>query len=193
MQKLLMTSVIAMIGITSAFADIAVSSSAQVTLEAKNSEKNTYSFYYGTQETNKNHNDMDIEFSDVDNIRLNTMTSAPDFSIGMIADLGEMSCKDIKNDYEKSGSGYPTALDRIKHPMFWFAYSHAMDALQNGPIATEMKVQAGHCYVLSKSTIDRKVIAVFHVDKFIPSQSLTINEIEVFYRGKISEGMNIVF
>ncbi len=231
MQKLLMMSVITMVGVTSAFADVTIPLPAQVTLEARcsaysdsvthaqlttdvrcangpaifdsdyrlaypykdNYSRATYSFYYGTQEREKNYNDVDIEFSSiagVDSIHLNTVTH----DLSMIADLGKMSCKDIKSDDEnlQGSGGAPTVKDRINNPMLWFKSSRAMSALQSGPIATEMKVQTGHCYVLTKSTIDREVVAVFHVDQLIPNKSLIINEMEVFYRGKISEDMSVL-
>ncbi len=157
-----------------------------VVLQARHGQPNdnysdaTYSFYYSSQDINVNHNDIDIEFSS-NKIHSNTVVD----DISVMADLGKISCKDIPNDYENQGKGYPTKEDRYKQPMGWFVYSKGMDALQRNPL-TELTVEEGHCYAIAKTTNDRKVVAVFHVKKLIPDTSLTINEIEVFNRSKIT-------
>lgn len=85
--------------------------------------------------------------------------------IGMIADLGKKSCKDIENIYENRGSGYPTTADRQNDPMFWLVYSNAWDELQNSKGKRRIEAKQGHCYLMYKSSRDQQVIVAFHVKK----------------------------
>lgn len=139
----------------------------------------SYSFYYGTHDAHITYNDYDILFQS-NEIDMNSVVD----NISGAVDLGKMNCSDIRNVYEKSGSGYPTKEDRKNHPMFWFAYSDAMVALQNGPLLTRFKPVEGHCYAMIKTTSRRKVITVFRVNKFVPDKFIELNEIEVFNKSR---------
>lgn len=139
----------------------------------------SYSFYYGTHDVNVTHNDYDILFES-NEIYMNSVVD----NISGAVDLGRINCSDIRNNYETGGSGYPTKEDRKNHPMFWFEYSQAMETLQRSPLLSNFKPVEGHCYAMIKTTSKRKVIVVFHVNKFTPNKSLELNEIEVFNRSK---------
>ena len=106
--------------------------------------------------------------------------------IGLIVDLGKMSCKDIENEYENSGSGYPSASDRQNDPMFWLTYSTAWDKLQNGGVSETVKAQKGHCYLMYKASMDQRVIVAFHVKDLTANVSVVLDEVEVFNKASIT-------
>ena len=105
--------------------------------------------------------------------------------VGLIVDLGKISCKDIENSYEDQGEGYPTSQDRKKDPMFWLMYSEAWTKLQDGGAASSLNAQEGHCYLMYKTSTHQQVIVAFHVKELIKNVSVTLNEIEVFKKATI--------
>ena len=151
----------------------------------------TFSFQYMTHDQNVTRNDYDIEFSGT---KVSTIQVVD--NVGVIVDLGAISCADIKNSYEQSGpypgkghGGYPYKQDRTQDPMFWFEYSDAMNALQGHPSSSSVDVAVGHCYLVNKLTNNRRVLAVFHVQDLVLNKSLSIDEIEVFKR-QVFQGSN---
>lgn len=109
--------------------------------------------------------------------------------IGIIEDLGKMSCKDISlpekhqsAEYkDASAGGYPHPKHRQTAPEFWFRYTDESSLLQDSK-TEQVVVTEGHCYVLRKVSSDSDVKAVFRVKKHEKNKSVTIDEIEVFER-----------
>ena len=110
-----------------------------------------------------------------------------------IVDLGAISCAQIPNHYEQSGTypgpgrgGYPYKEDRKLNPMFWLEYSDAWMKLQHGDSSSEVVAQEGHCYLMRKSNDRQSMIITLHVKQLNEHQSVILNEIEVFQRATIT-------
>ncbi len=125
---------------------------------------------------------LSVEFGNGEN-NLGTVQAVGE--LASIIDLGEISCKDIKNSYQDTGSGYPAASDRQRDPMFWLSYTDAFRSLQDGPSSSEIKPKENHCYLVSKTSSDKQVIVTFHVKQLVSGQRLIIDEIEVFKKAVI--------
>ncbi len=141
-----------------------------------------FDFYTMTQ---KYGNGLSLEFgSDVGTDQQFSGIQVVD-EVARIVDIGNMSCKDIPNNYEGRGQGYPTKNDRVENPMFWLEYSEAWYQLQRGAGAPALAANEGHCYLMYKSSSDKRVIVAFHVKKLEKNMSVILNEIEVFQKAEI--------
>lgn len=149
------------------------------TRDRDNYAEASYSLHYGTHTPPGA--DYDIQYTINGDIIVNITVD----DLGIIADIGKISCKDIKNIYEKKGQGFPTKRDRTDSPMYWFEYSKGMDALRTGPLKSEFKPIEGHCYAIAKSTSTRRTVAVFHINKILKN-AIQIDDIEVFGRYKVA-------
>ena len=150
----------------------------------------TYSFFYQTRDdVDLTKNGWDVLFEAREDFKedfFNTEMVVGD--LGLIADLGEKSCADIKNTYEEHGEypgvghgGYPYKEDRKLDPEFWFNYSEVGDAFRNSKNA-KIDVKTNHCYALQKVTREYHIETVFHVKEHIKNKSVVIDEIEVIYK-----------
>lgn len=161
--------------------------------EPDNYVTSTFSFYHLTRDNVElTRNGWDVQAgpgqsAGVDEFHTNMVVG--DF--GLIADLGEMSCKDIPNQYEQTGEypglgkgGYPHRQHRQTDPEFWFQYSDAMDALQNAK-ENRAQIKKGHCYAIFKLSSDTKVVAVFNVKDYVAGKSVVLSEIEVFEKARV--------
>lgn len=159
----------------------------------RSSLTSTYSFYYLNKGSTPGLDfDWDIKAAN------RTATPGKDefytglsgVSIGLIADLGEKSCKDIPSKYDDDkypgleNNGYPKKKDRKTTPYLWFTYSDGREILQNTTSRTA-QIAKGHCYIVFKSDSRTQVIAAFSVKDYEPGKSVVLSEIEVFFRSTL--------
>jgi len=171
----------------------------EVELEIRNGDQDnyvqaTYSFFHATRDDeNLTRNGWELLLSQgQDGI------DGKDFfytemvvgDIGIIEDLGAMSCKTIAlvpgqentGEYQPaSEGGYPHVQHRENAPNFWFRYTDVHNVLLDSRNA-EVEVNEGHCYAIRQISYDRETMAIFRVKEHNANSSVTLDEIEVFER-----------
>lgn len=107
--------------------------------------------------------------------------------LGLIIDLGRMSCKDIENEHESESEWLPSASDRVDLPMYWLSWTKAWERLNNGEGSQFAQVKKGHCYLMYQTNRLKKVVVAFRVKDFNSFHDVVLDEIEVFSRSEIKE------
>lgn len=96
--------------------------------------------------------------------------------LGLIVDLGELSCKNLVSD----GS-----YDRNQNPWGWLYRSDSWDELtENGTESVQAK--EGHCYLMYKSSTDQQVVVAFYVKELVKDIKVVLDQVEVFKKASIS-------
>lgn len=160
--------------------------------EPDNYVTSTFSFYHLTRDNVElTRNGWDIQASPGSTGEDEFDTEMVSGDVGLIADLGEISCQKIPNRSEHQGEyqgvgkgGYPHAKHRQTDPEFWFQYSDANHAIHDAR-DSKVRIQKGHCYVVLKFSSNTKVIAVFGVKEHKVGESVILHEIEVFEKARV--------